>query len=410
MCGRITPAIDATRQLAVQDRGRLKQRARRAQRCLVELLRPWHAREHNLHIFVSETVRYIGNKTRLLRFIGQVLSLRGIHGGRAVDPFTGTASVARELKRRRFRISASDIMQYGYTFARAYVQVAGPTPSPRLAKELGLADGRLETIIEYLNALPPEPGFIYEHYTPAGSAGRQHGRMYFTPENAARIDATRSRLAAWHASGHLEDDAFYSLLATLLEAADRVANTTGIYAAFVKTWQSNARSPLELRFPRLVYGNDCNARRCDALDAVRDAGAFDLLYLDPPYNARQYASYYHIPELIAQGWFDGPVRTRGKTGLLDDHEKRSDWSRSRKCEGAFEELVATADCKHVVMSYNAEGIIPEPTIERVLKSYGRGGTYRRYRYSYRRYRSDADSENRRYRANTVDEFLYCVSR
>jgi adenine-specific DNA methylase len=62
------------------------------------------------------------------------------------------------------------------------------------------------------------------------------------------------------------------------------------------------------------------------------------------------------------------------------------------------------------MSYNAEGIIPEATIERVLRDQGRRGTYRRYRRGYRRYRSDADGEGRRYRGDTVEEYLYCADR
>ena len=355
-------------------------------------------------------MRYIGNKTRLLHFIGTVLARRGISGGHAVDPFTGTASVACELKRRRFSVTASDIMEYGYTFARAYVQVTTPPESPALAQALGLRDGRLETIVAHLNALPPEPGFIHEHYTPAGGAGRTHARMYFTPANGARIDAVRTRLETWRSRGWIDDDAYHSLVASLIEAADRVANTTGVYAAFVKTWQANALRALELRAPTLIPGAGCTSARGDALDTVRDAGDFDLLYLDPPYNARQYAGYYHIPELIAQGWFGAPVETRGKTGLLRDADKRSDWSRSRRCEAAFEELVATARCRHIVMSYNAEGIIPESTIERVLRRHGRGRSYRRYRLAYRRYRSDADGERRRYRADSVEEYLYCVSR
>lgn len=301
-------------------------------------------------------------------------------------------------------------MEYGHVFGRAYVQVTEPPASPRLAEALGLPDGKLGTVIAYLNAVPPEPAFIHEHYTPAGEHGEAHGRMYFTPDNGARIDAIRSRLEHWRTAGWTDDDAYSVLLATLLEAADRVANTTGVYAAFVKSWQPNARHPLALRMPHLVPGNGCHAARADALEAMREAGEFDLLYLDPPYNTRQYAGYYHIPELIARGWFNGPIETRGKTGLLADADLRSDWSRANHCETAFEQLIAMARCKHIVMSYNAEGIIPEPTIKRVLQTYGRRGTYKKYPHIYKRYRSDADSARRRYRGDTVDEYLYCVDR
>lgn len=355
-------------------------------------------------------MRYIGNKTKLLDFIGGVLEERGIAGGTAIDPFCGTASVAAELKRRGFRVVASDIMEYAYVFARAYVQVGrSPATSP-LAERLGLTDCSIDGVVDRLNGIDAEPGFIHDQYTPAGEAGGRHGRMYFTPANGARIDTIRRTLHEWRAAGTIDDDTFYVLLAALIEAADRVANTTGVYAAFVKTWQPNALRPIELRSPETIPGNGCVAARADAVELLAAHDEFELLYLDPPYNTRQYAGYYHIPELIAAGWFDGRVRTRGKTGLIADHDKRSDWSRSKRCEEAFESLVATARWKRLVLSYNAEGIIPEPTIERVLRANGRAGTYRRYELSYKRYRSDADSVNRRYRGDTVSEFLYCVDR
>jgi adenine-specific DNA-methyltransferase len=353
-------------------------------------------------------LRYIGNKTRLLGFIRRVLRRRGIAPGRAVDPFSGTASVGKALKRWQFHTAASDIMEYGYVFARAYVEVTERPRFDRIAREIG---GReLRHALSWLNHLPGRPGFIHEHYSPAGEVGAVHGRMYFTPGNAARIDAMRDAIESWYRSAAIDDDSYHTLLAALIEAADRVANTTGVYAAFVKSWQPNALRPLELRTDRLVRGNGCTAARADAIDAIRDAGEFDLLYLDPPYNARQYAGYYHIPELLARGWYDGEVAMRGKTGLIEDGDRRSDWSSSRRCESAFEALVATARCRHIMMSYNAEGIIRESTIERVLKAYGLTRTFRRYRQQYRRYRSDSDRVGRRYRGNEVYEYLYCVSR
>jgi adenine-specific DNA-methyltransferase len=355
-------------------------------------------------------VRYIGNKTRLLSFIGRVLRTRGISAGIAVDPFSGTASVARSLKRRGFHVIASDIMEYAYVFARAYVEVPAAPTFTRLAAQLRLRSAKLADVIAWLNRLPPQPGFIHDHYTPHGQAGARHGRMYFTAENGARIDAMRTQLEEWRRDGLIDDDGFHVLLAALIEAADRVANTTGVYAAYVKSWQSNALRSLQLRTPRLIRGNSCHAHRTDALELIRSLERFHLLYLDPPYNTRQYAGYYHVPEILAAGWFAGPVRTRGKTGLVDDRDKRSDWSRSRRCEDVFESLVASARCRHIVMSYNAEGIIPEATIERVFRECGVAATFRRYEKSYRRYRSDADGENRRYRGDTVREYLYCVDK
>lgn len=335
-------------------------------------------------------MRYIGNKTKLLRFIGSVLRRRGIRGGQAVDPFSGTASVGRELKRLGFRVIAADLMEYAHVLAKAYVEA---TQLPAGFKRR----------IHLLNQLPGAAGFITENFS-------EPVRMYFTPANAPRIDAIRARIHEWRVSGEIDEQTGYLLLAALIEASDRVANTTGVYAAYVKNWQPNAVRDLEMRVPKIIKGNSCHAYRADAIELVTQLDEFDLLYLDPPYNSRQYAGYYHIPELLALGWFDEAPQLRGKTGLLPDRDKRSDWSRRKKCEDALERLVANARCKHIVMSYNAEGIVSEQAIERIFKQYGRAETYQRYARNYRRYRSDSDGENRRYAADRVEEYLYCVSR
>src|SRR5688500_11082735 len=68
-------------------------------------------------------VRYIGNKTKLLEFIGSALDEKRIASGRAMDAFAGTATVARFLKERGFEVVSADIMTYSYVFQKAYVEL-----------------------------------------------------------------------------------------------------------------------------------------------------------------------------------------------------------------------------------------------------------------------------------------------
>ena len=353
-------------------------------------------------------MRYLGNKRKLIPFIKRALDGLEVDGATACDPFAGTASVARFLKRRGYSVVTGDILSFSHALQWTYVVV---DEAPRFEALDGIASSGevpLASVLRHLNELPPEPGFLHKHFSPEGSAGAVHQRRYFTPENAARIDTIRHRIHEWDRTGKLSDGEAYVLLTALLEAADRVANTTGIYAAFVKTWQPNALKPLRLRPPRLVTGTglECHAHRRDALHLIEELEPFDLLYLDPPYNSRQYAGYYHIPELIAEGWFDETPELRGKTGLPEDGDKRSDWSRRRRCEDALDALVSTARCRHILMSYNSEGIISEECIERVLKTRGDPDSYRRLEQPYKRYRSDRDRATRRYKGDRVTERLY----
>jgi adenine-specific DNA-methyltransferase len=364
-------------------------------------------------------MRYIGNKTRLLSFILQALERLGIAAGTAHDAFAGTASVGRALKAHGWRVASSDIMTYSYIFQRAYV-VAQRVPSfaelraaePDLRSALrspqfrrGAASsgaGALTAVADYLSRwLEPERGFIAEHFAPSG------GRMYFTEENAARIDAIRRRLHVWHSEGLINDDAFFLLLAALLESADRVANTAGVYAAFIKQWQPNARRALALTPQLPVRGaHGCTAHRADAAEVARELGEIDLLYVDPPYNGRQYSGYYHVPEIIARGWFDTWPTLTGKTGLLADRTQRSAWCSPRDVRGALDRLLQATGARHVLVSYNSEGLLSEGEMRAALARASVDGRVRRFTRNYRRYRADSDRVGRSYRGDRVRELLY----
>lgn len=285
-------------------------------------------------------MRYIGNKTRLLPFLMSTIERLELSPKTAHDAFSGTAAVGRALKEAGWRVTSSDLMTYSYVFQRAYV-VAQRSPSfatlragdPELRRAHCSASfrksiarhGALSAMGEFLTQwIDPERGFIGTHFAPAG------GRMYFTQENADRIDAIRRRLHEWWSSGLIEDDGYYVLLAALIEGADRVANTAGVYAAFIKRWQANARRALTLRLQIPQRGpRGASAHWGDAAMVAAAAGDIELIYIDPPYNARQYAGYYHVPEVIARGWFDGVPILRGKTGLMGTSDQQSDWCSAR---------------------------------------------------------------------------------
>lgn len=359
-------------------------------------------------------MRYIGNKTKLVPFLLETLARLDLPPGVACDPFAGTASVGRALKTAGWRVHCGDLMAASYAYQVARVEL-DRTPAFAGALSGGGSSRRslsYAAVLRVLESLPPSPGFVTEHYTPAGVDGRAHGRMYFTPENGAVIDAMRERVATWHGEGLIDRAGEQLLLATLIQAADRVANTTGVYASFVKTWQPNAVRPISLRamrpaVPPTSAAMGCSAFRGRAGELLRRVGSVDLLYLDPPYNERQYPGYYHLPELLAQGW-NPPPELRGKTGLIPDDDLRSDWCRRGRCEEALRSTLDQADARHVLFSYNDEGLLPRDRIEHTFREAGDSDSFRVFTRGYRRYRSDSDGPGRRYRGDAVRERVYYV--
>ena len=352
-----------------------------------------------------------------------MLDEHGVKSGHAVDAFAGTASVGRFLKRRGFRVTSCDIMTYSHVLQKAYVEVDSVPMFSGLDAVLDMngapvraggngtaATHRLAAVLHYLEAVVPGRASLMSKEFAGRGASEDGKRMYFTVENALRIDAVREVVDDWRRSHLIDDAEQWVLLASLLEALDAVANTTGVYAAYVKSWQSNALRPLRLRVPELTTdtGLDCRALRGNINELAEGLGEIDLLYLDPPYNARQYSGYYHIPELVAMGWSSGAPQLRGKTGLIPDSDKRSDWSRRGSCVRALNNLLDHVNARYVAMSYNSEGIIPEEEIKRTLESRGARGSFRIHERDYARYRSDRDRTERRYKAARVLERIYFV--
>jgi adenine-specific DNA-methyltransferase len=340
-------------------------------------------------------MRYIGNKTRLLPFIRRALRSSGIPVGSVHDAFAGTASVGRALKADGWRVHSSDLLMSSYVFQRAYVVADSMAPE-------------IEERARELSSLPAREGFMTRHFSPAAGASAS-GRMYFTPANAGRIDAAREELERWRLGRELDDDSYYILLAAVIEGADRVANTAGVYASYMKSWQPNAQRAFRVVLEEPIKGErPATAELLDATESAKALGEVDLLYVDPPYNSRQYVAYYHIPEILARGWGVETPAIRGKVGLLAGDEGRSQWSHGKRVKKLFSGLLAATGAKHALVSFNSEGHLAPDAMQALLKEASLNGEVEHFTQRYRRYRADSERTGRHYHRDIAHEHLYMV--
>lgn len=366
-------------------------------------------------------MRYIGSKDNLLGFIEHTIAGQGIAGGTFCDMFAGTTAVGRHFKRLGYRVISNDLMTYSYVFGKAYLEnntpplfsglnlpASQPPEQTLFSEHADFADAAspLQQVLTFLNALPPEHGFIYSHYSDEGTQHQTHTRMFFSAANAAKIDAIRNQLERWRCAQKVTSAEFYILLAALLEAIPSISNTSGTYAAYLKFWESRSQKRLTLTAPPLVLPV---AERINHSVNQKDSGKLaqeiecDVMYLDPPYNHRQYAPNYHILETVAR-WDEPEVK--GVSGLRPYHNEKSQYCQKESALKSLSELAGRARCSLLMLSYNSEGIMPHNDICSALSLRGQVQVVEQ---SYRRYRSDRDHEKRVYKPNkNVIERIYLV--
>lgn len=317
-------------------------------------------------------MRFIGNKEKLLDTIYGAVVSSGIDTGTFCDFFSGTSNVGRYFKEKGFEVISSDLLYFSYVLQKAYIENNSEPEFKKLLKAIGKTDSSLFSspfnyVRNYLNDLKGSKGFIYKHYTEEGTAGDEFKRKYFTPENGKKIDAIRIQIEEWKKENLITKAEYFVLLAALIESVPFYANISGVYAAFLKNYDPRALKPLEIK--PINFYSSTKSHKVYNMDSMKLADSLDvdILYLDPPYNARQYAPNYHLLETIAK--YDNP-QIKGVTGMRDYKEQKSDFCNKDTALAALNNIAMKAKYKTLILSYNSEGIMPEKDILSVLNNYG----------------------------------------
>ena len=340
-------------------------------------------------------MRFIGSKAQLLKQIEQVINENTSPSDRVFcDIFSGTAAVAQYFK-PRYEMHTNDLLHFSYVIQKAIIE-NNTVPKFEKLSAIGIWDP-----FKFLEESPIRaPGgddelhFITNHYSPHNGCQR----MYLSVKNAARIDYIRNTLDAWQSAGLLTDMEYYYLLAGLIEGVPYVSNITGTYGAYLKQWDKRAYKDLEL--VRLDVVDNGMQNHCYNQDANKliETISGDILYLDPPYNSRQYAPNYHLLETISRN--DRP-QVSGVTGMRDYSQEKSAYCTKSEVAEAFEDLIAKAQFSNIILSYSSEGLMDEETIEKILKKHGVEASFKRYDIPYRKYKSKIVKEG-----DDLNEYLF----
>lgn len=261
------------------------------------------------NFFQLQNRRYLGNKYKLLGFIEDIISEKCGNIKSFCDIFSGTGVVGERFNNGEIKIISNDLLNANYVCLKAF-----------LGSKSNIEKDIIEKINHLNNLEAKKENYFSEHF----------GGTFFTIENAKKIGAIREEIEKI-AKNEEEKNI---LLCSLIYAVDKVANTVGHYDAFRKKLDSV--QPLNLLVPDIDYSHNSKNEiyNEDSNSLIRKISC-DVLYIDPPYNSRQYSDAYHLLENLSE-WKKPKVEGVGKK--MDRSHIKSAYCLKNAIQ-AFEDLI-----------------------------------------------------------------------
>jgi len=306
-------------------------------------------------------VKYIGSKGALIEHITGFVAQNLPVGTPTtlLDVFTGTTRVAQAFRATGWTVCSSDLSWASEAYAHAFVM--------RTAE----SGQRIPELLDQLRRMTPKPDWITKTYCDVITEQGAGVVKMWKPANGAKADAIREQIAAWETTGHITKHEAMILVACLIFALDKVDSSVGVQQAYLKQWAARSSNALDLQdlpFPEGPAGTHIVG---DSLLNVYPESS--VAYVDPPYSAHSYATYYHIWDSITR--WDKPAvglktnrrmdRVSGSEGF--DDAMTSQWNSKRTALNAFMQLVDRLPVRYVVISYNDESIVPLEQLTTALK-------------------------------------------
>ncbi|AUB31735.1 DNA adenine methylase [Spiroplasma floricola] len=306
--------------------------------------------------------RYIGNKNKLTSWIFETIEKEMNINTEFIDIFAGTGAVGFYFAEKGYNTILNDNLFHNYVIYRAFNSFDN------------IDQEKLSNIIDKYNNKKYE--YLFDNYI-----SEIYGNRYFSKTEAFKIGEIREDIEKKFKSKIINEDEKYYLITSLMFGADKIANTVGHYESFLNNQHFDKNLELKTLFVQ-KYSSKITPFNMDANLLIKNLNQENsILYLDPPYNARQYINFYHVLENIAI--WNKPTEFQGKSmKFLRDHLK-SEYSRS-KAKHFLKELINSSKSKVILMSYNntynasstaSNNKITEQDIIEIFEEYGKVEIY-----------------------------------
>ena len=320
--------------------------------------------------------RYLGNKYKLLPFITGVVNDECPDITSIADIFAGTGAVSSAFTDKV--IITNDLMYSNYICN--YAWFGAEEYDPQIITDC---------VVRYNALTDLEDNYMTDNFADT----------YFSRDDCAKIGYIREDIEVLYKKGDINTRERAILITSLLYAMDKIANTCGHYDAYRKGVEFD--KSLELYVPMANRQNNPNNQcfNMDSNELVKNIEA-DLVYIDPPYNSRQYCDAYHLLENVAR-WEKPEVF--GVARKMDRSTMKSKYCTQSATE-AFEQLIEDIKAKYILLSYNnmaekgndrSNAKISDQDIMRILEKKGEVKVFSESYKAFTTGKSDIDDNQER---------------
>lgn len=268
--------------------------------------------------------RYLGNKYKLLPFITKVVKENTTDIQSVADIFAGTGAVASAFLDKT--IITNDTLYSNYICHIAWFD------SQKFSEE------KIKNYIIFYNTVDiTEENYMTKNFSDT----------YFSKSDCCRIGFIRQDIENEFFKGNINERERAILITSLLYAMDKIAKTCGHYDAYRKGAEFDKSLELYVPVPQNDNSLENRCYNVDANELVKNIYS-DLVYIDPPYNSRQYCDAYHLIENVAR--WEKP-KVKGVARKMDRTSLKSNYC-TQKATAAFEELIYNINAKYILLSYN----------------------------------------------------------
>jgi adenine-specific DNA-methyltransferase len=282
----------------------------------------FHIPQVKKNYFQLHNRRYIGNKYKLIEWIFSILE-KECKGRSFTDIFAGTGVVAAVASKHFDEVILNDFLYSNHSIYKSFFDIGE------------WSQDKINSIIKSYNNINGED--LDENYFSVNFGGK-----FFSKNSAKIIGFVRENIE--ENRENLTEREYYMLISSLLYSTDKIANTVGHYDAYFKkefvkdNFFMRPIDPIKVR-SALIFREDANS--------LAKKIQTDIVYIDPPYNSRQYSRFYHVLETLTK--WDKP-KLHG-VALKPEPENMSDYCRV-SAKDRFAELVNDINAKYLVVSYN----------------------------------------------------------